>query len=396
MPAEIAVKVDMPKVRPQETQLNKNPPPDQAEAAGKKETGGKFIKILDKKISCRKAADEKDRNEKKADKKELSVSADKLFAAVHKNIEKFSAEKSASSGAAPEGEGKIKSSESAADEKKISAASADVKKKTSVNKIRNFPGLNGSEALLSKKNTDNKIDSKKRGSSSEKGIEKTGKEEKEAEEKLTVLDLRSEKSSKKESSDHNPPFDSRGKSEFSPEGGEQKNDSTLNQSKEIAFVKAEQSGSVKSEVPVKSLTAEQSTVLEKLKSDGNSEIVKQTRIILNDNSSGELKMVLKPERLGYVRIKINLDDNNIVGRIIVDNNNIKEIFENNMENLLRNFRESGFSNASLEVSVGGGKNQKQNMGNNERFFSKKIIEDVDNHNIVGRSSNAESIIDLVV
>jgi flagellar hook-length control protein FliK len=393
VPSEIAVKVDMPKIKPQETKVNKKTSPGETEAAGngKLETGKKFNKILDEKISSKKVAVEKDQKEKKTDKKELSVSVDILSAAVHENIEKFSAEKSVVGG-----DESVKSSETDSDEKKISAAAGNSGKKTAEKNIQNFPGLNGSETFLPKKKTDNRVDGKKRNSVSEKGIEKTGKEEKEAEEKLTVLDLRSEKSSKRGNSDNNPSFDNREKSEISTEQNDQKNDSTLNQSKEIAFIKIDQGSSAKSEVPVKSLTAEQSAVLEKLKSDGNSEIVKQTKIILNDNSSGELKMVLKPERLGYVRIKINLDDNNIVGRIIVDNNNIKEIFENNMESLLRSFRESGFGNASLEVSVGGGKKQKQNMDNNERFFSKKIIEDVDDQNIIGRGINTDSIIDLVV
>ena len=395
MPSEIAVKVDLPKTKPQETKVKKKTSPDKTEAAGndagKLETGEKekFNKILDKKMNSKKAVSKKVEKEKKTDEKELSVGVDKLSVAVHENLEKLSAKKTVN-----EQDESVKSSEIDSEEKGISAA--DAGKKNTEKNIQNFPRLNGSETLLSKSKNDNKADGKKRNSVSEKGIEKVGKEEKEAEEKLTVLDLRSEKSSKRENSDNNPSFENREKSETSTEQNEVKNDSVLNQSKEIAFIKIDQGNSLKPELPVKSLTAEQSAVLDKLKSDGNSEIVKQTKIILNDNSSGELKMVLKPEKLGFVRIKINLNDNNIVGRIIVDNNNIKEIFENNMENLLRNFKESGFGIASLEVSVGGGKKQKQNMDNNERFFSKKIIEEVGNQNIVGRSRSADSIIDLVV
>ena len=218
--------------------------------------------------------------------------------------------------------------------------------------------------------------------------------------KLQVLDLRTaEKSGEKAENSFQGSENSSEKFDLLSENSEGKTDSSQNQVRDALFIKAEPLTGDKPETSVKSLTAQQTAVLEKLKNDGNSEIVRQTKMILNDNNSGELRMVLKPERLGFVRIKLNLDDNNIVGRIIVDNNSIKEIFENNMENLLRNFRESGFSSASLEVSVGGGKNRQQNMDSNERFFSKKIIEDVDSHNIVNRgpgSINAETLIDLVV
>ncbi len=216
--------------------------------------------------------------------------------------------------------------------------------------------------------------------------------------KLKVLDLRTAENSGKNGSEFSGSEKGGEKFDLLLETADQKNDSSETQIKDALIIKAEPAADIKNDVPVKSLTAQQNAVLEKLRADGNAEIVKQTKMILSDNNSGELRMVLKPERLGYVRIKLNLDDNNIVGRIIVDNNNIKEIFENNMDNLLRNFRESGFSSASLEVSVGGEKGSQQNMENNERFFSKKIIEDVDSHNVIDsrNSMDAETLVDLVV
>jgi len=83
------------------------------------------------------------------------------------------------------------------------------------------------------------------------------------------------------------------------------------------------------------------------------ETVKQTSMILKDNGKGEIKLILKPESLGNVRIKVLLDNNNIEGRIIVENISIKEMFESNLSELEQAFKEEGFESASLEVSVSG-------------------------------------------
>ena len=166
-----------------------------------------------------------------------------------------------------------------------------------------------------------------------KGVEKkeSGKKENV---KFQLLDLRTDEKLKVKSENNFNGTENKGeKFDLLSEMSDSKTDSSQNQIKDVLYVKAEPLTDAKSDVPVKSLTAQQTAVLEKLKNDGNSEIVRQTKMILNDNNSGELRMILKPERLGYVRIKLNLDDNNIVGRIIVDNNNIKEIFENNMDSL---------------------------------------------------------------
>lgn len=87
----------------------------------------------------------------------------------------------------------------------------------------------------------------------------------------------------------------------------------------------------------------------------NNDIVKNSSIVLKDNDAGEIKLLLKPEHLGRVRIQLNLKDTHLAGRIMVDNNNVREMFERNMNHLEQAFRDSGFSNLSLEVSVGNGK-----------------------------------------
>ena len=397
MPAGIALKVNHAEINTQvkgaDKKADKNALKDSPEkVSDKKEKSviSDFKKMLDKKI---------EKNGKKEAKKEIKKEVKKTGDKTEeKVIEKNTAEKGLK--ISPEKYAELKSDFNPESDKQNSgeinitaAAFAPAEdKKTAVKKDTDSSLVS---SVMNQRLTDgikkNTASEKNKINRSDENTEKTESSKKE-EVKLQVLDLRSRESSEKKEGGSSFSFNgSSEKNDLNPESSEQKNDSS--QFKDGMFVKAD---SVKNEVPVKSLTSQQTEVLNRLKSEGNNEIVKQTKIILNDSNSGELKMVLKPEKLGFVRIKLNLDDNNIVGRIIVDNNNIKEIFENNMESLLRSFRESGFGTASLEVSVGGGKGRKQDMDSNQRFFSKKIIEEVDNHNIISRGITDDSLIDLVV
>jgi flagellar hook-length control protein FliK len=83
------------------------------------------------------------------------------------------------------------------------------------------------------------------------------------------------------------------------------------------------------------------------------EIVKHTGIILKNGSEGEIHLLLKPESLGSVRIKLNIEDNNIVGKIIVDNNTVKEIMKDNLANLENALHDNGYQNTSFNVFVAG-------------------------------------------
>ena len=93
------------------------------------------------------------------------------------------------------------------------------------------------------------------------------------------------------------------------------------------------------------------TFAERFQQLASPEIVKRAGIILRSNNQGEIRLVLKPESLGSVRIQINLNESIIEGRIVVENNSVKEIFEQNLDHLKNAFKEQGYQ-ARLEVSVG--------------------------------------------
>jgi hypothetical protein len=101
----------------------------------------------------------------------------------------------------------------------------------------------------------------------------------------------------------------------------------------------------------------QSSLAEKMREAWNGEIVKSAHIVLRDGDAGTIRLRLKPESLGNVKVELNLTDNNISGRILVESDEAKTAFERNMSQLADAFRQGGFDSARLEVAVGGGSQQ---------------------------------------
>jgi hypothetical protein len=94
------------------------------------------------------------------------------------------------------------------------------------------------------------------------------------------------------------------------------------------------------------------TPLEHLRDMAGSELVRASTMVLRDGG-GEIRLVLKPESLGSVRVRMNLVDNHIEGRIIVDSAAVKHVFDGSVDALRRALTAEGFQMGSLQVSVGG-------------------------------------------
>ena len=91
------------------------------------------------------------------------------------------------------------------------------------------------------------------------------------------------------------------------------------------------------------------------------EIVHQAGIILRDGGEGEIRLVLKPEHLGSVRIRLHLGESSLEGRIVVDNSNVKELLDANLEQLKSALRQEGFASANIDVTVSGGGGERREL-----------------------------------
>jgi len=129
------------------------------------------------------------------------------------------------------------------------------------------------------------------------------------------------------------------------------------------------------------------------------EMVKHTGLILKDGGGGEIHLVLKPESLGSVRVRLNLDDNHIVGKIIVDNNTVKQIMEENLGHLETALQQNGYQAAAFDVSVAG---ERRNAPEEEAFsdlFEGERESDASpagSYEAGGASIYADSIVNIVL
>lgn len=209
--------------------------------------------------------------------------------------------------------------------------------------------------------------------------------------KISVLDLRQVELKNNRVKHANPGIESENKN-FLSGTVDQINSDSSEESKPIVIELAHIKDNFSSESKTLT-TSSSSSLMKQLEESVNSKIVKQSSIILKDGGSGEIKLILKPEQLGKVRIRLSLTDNRIAGQIIVDSAAVKEVFEQNLQNLERAFKENGFDTAALNVSVGGdqsGQHDREKSGN----FAKKI--ELIDENIPTMISESENLIDLVV
>jgi flagellar hook-length control protein FliK len=86
----------------------------------------------------------------------------------------------------------------------------------------------------------------------------------------------------------------------------------------------------------------------------NGDIVRQAQVMLRDGGEGTIRLALRPESLGNVKIRLELSENKITGKIIVETPEALRAFEQERAALEEAFRESGFAGASLDTALSGG------------------------------------------
>jgi flagellar hook-length control protein FliK len=106
----------------------------------------------------------------------------------------------------------------------------------------------------------------------------------------------------------------------------------------------------------------------------NGDIVRQAQIILREHGEGTIRLALKPESLGNVKIQLEMTENKITGHIIVESDEALRAFEREIRSLEQAFKESGFAGASLDMSLAGGnrENGADSRRQEMRFFTEQI------------------------
>ncbi|MDR2718098.1 MAG: flagellar hook-length control protein FliK [Treponema sp.] len=83
----------------------------------------------------------------------------------------------------------------------------------------------------------------------------------------------------------------------------------------------------------------------------NNDIVRHASVALRDGNEGTIRLALKPESLGNVKIRLEMAENRITGQIIVESKEALRAFEREISSLEKAFRDSGFEGANLEMSL---------------------------------------------
>ena len=116
----------------------------------------------------------------------------------------------------------------------------------------------------------------------------------------------------------------------------------------------------------------QSLLAERLSGDLSSDIVKQAAIVLRDGGEGTIRLSLKPETLGKVKIHLEMAENKISGLIFVESEEALRAFQQEIHTLEQAFRDSGFSEASLDTAFGPGSGDQKKDGGEKPFYSDRF------------------------
>jgi len=102
---------------------------------------------------------------------------------------------------------------------------------------------------------------------------------------------------------------------------------------------------------VKAGNALENMLARELHQNFNGDIVRHASMALRDGGEGTIRIALKPESLGNVKIHLEMTENKITGRIVVESAEALNAFRKEISALEQAFRDSGFANADLNLSL---------------------------------------------
>jgi len=111
-----------------------------------------------------------------------------------------------------------------------------------------------------------------------------------------------------------------------------------------------QSSQAQTSWETKASAALENMLARELHQNFNGDIVRHASMALRDGGAGTIKIALHPETLGTVKIHLEMSDNRITGVIVVESEEAMNAFRREIASLEQAFKESGFSEASLDLS----------------------------------------------
>jgi flagellar hook-length control protein FliK len=98
-------------------------------------------------------------------------------------------------------------------------------------------------------------------------------------------------------------------------------------------------------------TALENMLARELHQNFNGDIVRHASMALRDGGEGTIRIALKPESLGNVKIRLEMSENKITGIIFVESEESLNAFRREITSLEQAFRDSGFINADLNLTL---------------------------------------------
>ncbi|MDR2519397.1 MAG: flagellar hook-length control protein FliK [Spirochaetaceae bacterium] len=121
------------------------------------------------------------------------------------------------------------------------------------------------------------------------------------------------------------------------------------------------------------LRALEDMLAQELRQNLNGDIVRHAQIILRSSSQGTIRLTLRPETLGNVKIHLEMAENKVTGRIIVESSEALKAFDREIHGLEQAFKDSGFAGASLDTALSsGGRGDETERRPQGPFFSERF------------------------
>ena len=110
-----------------------------------------------------------------------------------------------------------------------------------------------------------------------------------------------------------------------------------------------------------------------LRGDLSTDIVRDASVVIRNGGEGTIRLSLRPASLGDVKIHLEMAENKITGHILLESNEALRAFQRELPVLEKAFRDSGYSETSLDMSLAqNGDSGSQGQRQEGNFLSQSV------------------------